>query len=114
MLTSVARGWTCGVLKPQGPRKPRVMEADVPMRAGKPLRSALTVWPPWPVVMPVVAVLKSKTKSASERRAMRSTASGARIREEIRDWALVGVVIGAGALVGESDVLLEGSGLLVL
>lgn len=45
---------------------------------------------------------------------MRSTASGARIREEIRDWALVGVVIGAGALVGESDDLLEGSGVLVL
>jgi hypothetical protein len=40
------RGCTCGVLMPQGPMKPNVMETPVPMRAGKSLRSALTVCPP--------------------------------------------------------------------
>lgn len=90
------------MLKPHGPRKPRVIEAPVPIRAGNPFRSALTVCPPLPVVMPVVAVLKSKTKSASERRAMRSTASGARMREEIKAFGSVGVVTGAVALVGWS------------
>lgn len=100
MFSSVARGCTWGVLKPQGPRNPTVMDAPVPTRAGKPLRSALTVWPPLPLVIPVVAVLKSKTKSASERRAILSTASGARIRDEKRSVGSVGVVTLAGALVG--------------
>ena len=46
MFSSAARGWTCGVLKPQGPRKPSVMLPWEPMRAGKVSRSALTVLPP--------------------------------------------------------------------
>lgn len=32
---SVARGWTCGVLRPQGLRKPRVVEMPREVRIGK-------------------------------------------------------------------------------
>lgn len=80
MLISELRGWIWGVLKPQGPRKPTVMATPVPMRAGKTLRSALTVKPPLPVVLASVfagGFWKSYKKSAGERRAMRSTAVGA-------------------------------------
>lgn len=84
--SSALRRWTCGVLKPQGPRNPTVMEAEVPMRAGKETRSARTVAPPLP---PVAAALvggdlNEKMKSDSEgRRSSREEAFGAE-----RSWPM--------------------------
>jgi hypothetical protein len=46
MFASAARGCTCGVLKPHGPRKPTVIDVLVPIKGGKVWRSALTVLPP--------------------------------------------------------------------
>ena len=66
MLNSAERGWTWGVLKPQGPMKPRVMDMPLPIRAGKILRSAFTVRPPSPEVVALVPEGELKSKSQSE------------------------------------------------
>lgn len=72
------------MLNPQGPRKPTVMAALLPIRAGKVARFADTVCPPRP---PSVVDLgggfrKSNLKSEScERMEMRSTALGATMRD---------------------------------
>ncbi len=111
-LISELRGCICGVLKPHGPKKPRVMETPVPIRGGKDWRSARTVWPPLPVVrVSEGGLLKSKTKSRSLGiRVMRSTALGAKIsfwiRARLSAWPLtvvfvtgVAVFVDAGGIV---------------
>ena len=60
-LISVARGCVCGVLNPQGPRKPIVIATPLPTRAGNESLSAATVWPAAPVVNPEGGCRKSKT-----------------------------------------------------
>ena len=85
--SSALRRWTCGVLKPQGPRNPTVMAAEVPMRAGKETRSARTVAPPLPAVAAALVGgdLYEKMKSESEgRRLSREEAFGAERRASMR------------------------------
>lgn len=85
--SSALRRWTCGVLKPQGPRNPTVMAAEVPMRAGKETLSAETVAPPLPAVAAasVGGYLYEKMKSESDvRRLSREEAFGAERRAPTR------------------------------
>lgn len=95
--SSALRRCTCGVLKPQGPRNPTVMAAEVPMRAGNETRSAETVAPPLPAVLaaPVGGDLYEKMKSESERSLSREEAFGAERRASTRvrlfaTWLILG------------------------
>lgn len=100
--SSALRRCTCGVLKPQGPRNPTVMAAEVPMRAGKETRSAETVAPPLPAVLaaPVGGDLYEKMKSESDgRRLSREEALGAERRASTRVRLFAALLIfGSGGL----------------
>lgn len=93
MLNSVARGCVCGVFRPQGPRKPNVMATLLPTSAGKVAWVAWTVRPslPEPPISSGVGLKKSKTKSASERRFMRSSAEA-----DVRSNATLSALVLAG------------------
>ena len=79
MLNSAARGWKCGVFNPHGPRNPTVIAIPLSTRAGNVSRFAETIRPSGPaaVTSSVVGLKKSKTKSVSFKRLMRSTAVAA-------------------------------------
>ena len=100
--SSALRRWTCGVLKPQGPRNPTVMAAEVPTRAGKKTRSAETVAPPLPAVTaaPVGGAVYEKMKSESEGRWLsRADALGAERRISTRVRLLAAwLTFGSGGL----------------
>ena len=89
-FSSAARGCTCGVLKPQGERKPIVTLPEEPTSAGKVEWSARTVRPPKPETTPSSGVFlhgssKEKTRSSLVRRLSRSTEERARTRDSKSD-----------------------------
>lgn len=92
-------------MKPQGPRKPMVMETPVPINGGNDWRSALTVCPPFPVVMVLSGGLsKSNLKEASLGiRLMRSAALAARMSSPMRSTSFATDTSAGGA--GETEAV---------
>ncbi len=102
--SSVPRGWTCGVLKPHGPKNPTAIPEPVPTRAGNVLRFAAMRSPPLPPLPLRAGFPKSNTNWLSlGSRAKRSTAVSARkscwVRESVEVVEVEVVeVAGAGAV----------------
>ena len=102
---STDRGCTCGVLKPQGPRKPTAIPAPVPTSAGNDLRLAMIKSPPFPPLPLSAGLPKSKTKfSLSGSRAKRSAAVSARKSWAVRERPVL-VAAGTAVMVVLIDVL---------